>query len=104
MLQCLSDQYALAAPGANTAFPGTALQPNNKGRLEVAIALTNAAVVSLVTVRSGTTYTLALNDGVAIPADTLYSFSFPCSKDSTYAFKISVDGIVKILQVNEYWD
>jgi hypothetical protein len=80
--------------------PGTGILPTpiaplrdpSTFRTTVAISGADATLGLLVTV-SGTTHTALLNNGVALSADVLYTFSFSASQEATYDFTLGVGGL-----------
>ena len=115
--RCVATAYALAAPGAATnmlsattnADGTTGLTPSalaNAYRITVSLATTS---VFNVYVTDGTTaYTQSLNDGTALTAGRLYTFTFGVSRTKqdgtttlTYQFRVATDGIIQTLLVDE---
>ncbi len=108
------EQYALAAPGANTTFPTVASGgikfSNRASRARVFVSLTTASVLNY-TVTDGTTaYVIGLNNSVALAAGDSYEFEFDVgySVDGseagtrlTYGFQLETDGVVRQIIVTE---
>lgn len=103
-------KYALAAPGANTAFP-TAITPNHHGsHFRVWVALTTASVFNMRVTDGTTAYVNGLNGSVALAAGDVYQFDVPCPKTTdgasggtalSYNFEIETDSVVRMLVVDE---
>ncbi len=96
-----SDNFTIAAPGANTNILSTSLTPTYGGYFQVFVVLATGSVFNMTETRSSTTYTVGLNKSTALVSGDGYVFSFPVSTSSTYNFQVETDGIIRILRVIE---
>lgn len=99
-----SDNFTIAAPGANTNILSTSLTPSMGGYFQVFIVVATGSVFNMTETRSGTTYTVGMNKSTALVAGDGYTFTFPVSTSSTYNFQVETDGIIRILRVMEVSD
>jgi hypothetical protein len=100
-------QFKLAAPGTtNYIFSGTTtpsyFTPHEATvtvRVTVCLNTTGTLIVGM---NDGTnTVTGVLNNGVALTAGNLYSFTFEARSAYTYDFKLGTDGQINLLLVSE---
>lgn len=96
------EQYALAAPGANTSFPATGFVPKARGSaFRVTIALTTSSVLNVHMTDGTTAYVQGLNASAALNAGDLYTFTFSVDPDLTYKFQVETDSVIRQLIVDE---
>ena len=104
------DLHNLAAPGANTSFASfTPSRPGSIARIHVVLA--TVSVLNYVVTDGTTSYTVGLNNSVALAAGDGYMFDFACPKQSsggangsatlTYSFQVETNGVIQRLVVDE---
>lgn len=103
-LSLKSDNFTIAAPGANTNILSTSLTPSMGGYFQVFVVLATTSVFNMTDTRSGTTYTVGLNKSTALVSGDGYTFTFPVSTLSAYNFQVETDSIIRILRVMEVSD
>ena len=100
-LSIRSDNFTIAAPGANADILTTAVTPTYGCALRVTVVLATASVFNVTVTRSGTTYTCGLNESVALTAGDMYTFTFGASTSNAYNFRVETNGVINVLQVDE---
>lgn len=96
-----SDNFNVAAPGANTNILSTSLTPTYGAAFRITVCLATASVFNMTVTRSGTTFTCGINSSVALNAGDLYAFTLGVSTANTYNFQVETDGIIRVLQIDE---
>lgn len=105
----LATVYALAAPGAATNIVTAFKVSDSASAMRVLVCLTTGSVFNLRVTDGSTAYTQAINGGVALLANTLYTFVIPCRRYSsqtgttelTYSFQVATDSVIQTLLVDE---
>lgn len=99
-----------AAPGAATNILTTSITPLEGCAIRVTVCLATGSVFNVVCSNGTTTFTMSLNGGSALTADTLYAFTFashPTETNSgsavtlTYNFRVATNGIINYMVVEE---
>lgn len=98
--------FNLAAPGANTNII-TSFTPAEDCALKVTVCLSTSSVFNVTMTGGGTTHTMALNDGTALDANELYTFTVGAMVEDqsantlTYNFQVATDSVIECLFVQE---
>lgn len=99
-----------SAPGANTGITGGIKFGANASACRVTVALTTSSVFNVTCTDGSTTHKWNLNDGTALGAAKLKTFTFAVRATDdgtesgtalTYDFEVETDGVIETLLVEE---
>lgn len=92
--------FDIAAPGANTDIISSDLSPKVSGAFRITVAVSTSTVFDVKVTDGTDTHVISLNDGVALTANALYTFSFGVSDALDYNFRVKTDSVIEVLQVD----
>ena len=96
-----SDSFNVSAPGADTNILTTSLTPTYGGWFQIFVVLGTSSIFNMTETRGATTFTIGLNNSVALDSGDGCSFTVPVLTTSSYNFQVETNGIIRILKVLE---
>lgn len=89
-----AEVFNVVVPSGSGILQSPVTPTRDPSTFRATVALSGAdAVLSLRVNVGGQVHTAALNNGVALSADVLYTFSFSTSLQATYDFELGVGGL-----------
>jgi len=89
-----AEVFNLAIGAGSGILPAPVVATRDPSTFRATVAVSGAdAELNLSIVVNGITHTAALNNGIALSAGVLYTFSFSTSQQATYDFELGTGGL-----------